>query len=341
MGEMKHLLPRVDKYFKTNIHSHTDISDGIPTPEEMKKIYKDKGYSVLSITDHNIIADHSALNDEDFLLLTGAEYNINEGNWAEERLWTKTYHLNFIAKRPDILWQPFVPKFPKETSRCYLEKVTDGAFPYVYDIDNINAMIAEANRQGFLVMYNHPTWSLQSYPDYAPLEGLWAQEIINYDASRGGSGDRDNSRVYTDLLNLGNRIFPVGADDAHSANSACGAWIMVGAEKLTYESVIEALEKGDFYASSGPEIHELSIADGKLHVKCSDAQYITLESGTRYYKRKNPTAPDKLLREATFDLSKWLTDCCKDSPRNWVRVVVHGPYGNFATSRAYWLDELK
>lgn len=341
MGEIKHLLPRVAKYFKTNLHSHTNISDGAPTPEEMKKIYKDKGYSILSITDHNIIADHSALNDEDFLMLTGAEYNINEGNWAEERLWTRTYHLNFIAKRPDILWQPFVPKSPKDTSRHYLEKVTDGAFPYVYDIDNINAMIAEGNRQGYLVMYNHPTWSLQSYPDYAPLKGLWATEIVNYDAMRGGSGDRDNSRVFSDLVNLGNRIFPVGADDAHAAGSACGAWIMLGAEKLEYGSVIDALEKGDFYASTGPEIHELSIQDGKLHVKCSDAQYITLESGTRYYKRKNPAAPDKLLREATFDLSKWLVDCCKDSPLNWVRVVVHGPYGNMATSRAYWLDELK
>ena len=38
MAQTKHLLPRVEKYFKTNIHSHTNISDGTPSPEEMKKI---------------------------------------------------------------------------------------------------------------------------------------------------------------------------------------------------------------------------------------------------------------------------------------------------------------
>lgn len=340
MGETKHLLPQVEKYFKTNIHTHTNISDGGPSPEEMKQIYKDKGYQILSITDHNIIVDHSALNDEDFLTLTGAEYNINHGDWSTDRLWDKTYHLNFIAKRPDNLWQPFVCGV-KEASLPLREKVTDGGIPRVYDIDTINAMIAEGNRQGFLVMYNHPTWSLQSYPDYAPLKGLWAAEIANYDAMRGGSGDRDNSRVYTDLVNLGNRIFPVGADDAHSAASACGAWIMLGAKKLEYGAAIDALEKGDFYASTGPEIHELSLTDGQLHIQCSDAQFITLESGTRFNKRKNPTAPDKLLREATFNISKWLDDCRGESPLEWIRVVVHGPYGNFATSRAYWIDELK
>ena len=141
---MKHLIPQVQRYFKTALHCHTNISDGVPSPEEMKEIYKSKGYQVLSITDHNILVDHSAMNEEDFLLVTGVEYNINEDNtWAERRFWVKTYHLNFIAKRPDILWQPYIPKHPKEESRHYLEKVEDGGFPWVYDLDNINAMIAE------------------------------------------------------------------------------------------------------------------------------------------------------------------------------------------------------
>jgi predicted metal-dependent phosphoesterase TrpH len=73
---MKHLIPQTN-YYKTALHCHTNISDGLPSPEEMKEIYKSKGYQVLSITDHNILVDHSALNEEDFLLLTGAEYNIN------------------------------------------------------------------------------------------------------------------------------------------------------------------------------------------------------------------------------------------------------------------------
>jgi len=341
MRQTKQLLPKVEKYFRTNLHTHTNLTDGGLSPEEMKQHYKAKGYSILAITDHNIIMDFSELNDEDFLMLTGAEYNINEEGWATNRLRCKTYHLNFLAKRPDNLWMPFMPGAPKEEARPYVEKCTDGGYPRVYDIDVINNIIAEANERGFLVMYNHPTWSLQSYPDYAPLKGLWGMEIINGDATRGGCADRDNFRVYSDLMNLGNTLFPVGSDDAHGTGSACLAWIMLGAEKLQYDSVIEALEKGDFYASNGPEIHELSLTDNLLHIKCSDAQFITLESGGRYYKRKNPVAPDKFLREATFDITKFLEGCNGESPMEWLRVVVHGPYGQFATTRGYRLDELK
>lgn len=338
---MKQLLPQVPRYYKANLHCHTDISDGNPTPEEMKGFYKAKGYSILSITDHNIIADHSRLNDEDFLLLTGAEYNINQGVWAKERLWAKTYHLNFIAKRPDILWQPFIPEDAYQGSLPYLDLVTDGGFPRVYDLENINAMIAEANRRGFLVMYNHPGWSLQSYPDYAPLKGLWALEIANGDSAMVGFNDRDNSKVYTDLLNLGTRLFPVGGDDSHDANAVGGAWIMVGAEKLEYDAVIAALVKGDFYASTGPEIHGLSISDGKLNIHCTDARRITLESGTRYARAVYPTAPDATLCSACIDLTDWISRCRGDDPQEWIRVTVHGPDGDYATTRAYFVDELK
>ena len=338
---MKHLLPQVPRYFKAALHTHTNISDGAPSPEEMKEIYKSKGYQILSITDHNIIVDHAYLNEEDFLLLTGAEYNVNEPGWAEKRLWVKTYHLNFIAKRPDNLWQPFIPKAPKDSSRHYLEHVTDGGFPWVYDVDNINAMIAEANRQGFLVMYNHPNWSLQDWSDYGPLEGLWAMEICNYDSGKGGFLDRDNSRIYREMVCAGKNLFPVASDDAHSAGTAGGGWVMVGAEKLEYGAVMDALEKGDFYASTGPELYEVSLDEGMLTVRCSDAQRIVVDSGTRFAKTVYPKAPEKLIRSGSINLKTWLESCTGESPLDWIRVSVFDAYGNFASTRAFRADELK
>ena len=44
MSQTKHLLPQVEKYFRTNLHTHTNLTDGVPFPEEMKKIYKDKDF---------------------------------------------------------------------------------------------------------------------------------------------------------------------------------------------------------------------------------------------------------------------------------------------------------
>ena len=41
---MKHLLPKVPKYFKTNLHTHSTHSDGKYSPAEMVKVAKDEGY---------------------------------------------------------------------------------------------------------------------------------------------------------------------------------------------------------------------------------------------------------------------------------------------------------
>ena len=46
------------------------------------------------------------------------------------------------------------------------------------------------------------------------------------------------------------------------------------AKELSYGAVIEALEKGDFYASTGPEIRELSFEGREVLLRCSNARQI-------------------------------------------------------------------
>ena len=41
---------------KVNLHAHTNYSDGTYSPSELVDIYKDAGYDVLGITDHNTVA---------------------------------------------------------------------------------------------------------------------------------------------------------------------------------------------------------------------------------------------------------------------------------------------
>ena len=38
----KELLPEAGKFYKGNLHSHTIVSDGIMTPEQSKRAYKDQ-----------------------------------------------------------------------------------------------------------------------------------------------------------------------------------------------------------------------------------------------------------------------------------------------------------
>ena len=74
---MKNLLPS-KQYFKANLHTHTNISDGVMTPEEMKAFYKDHGYQILALTDHNLTIPHNDLTEPDFLMLTGVEVKNSE-----------------------------------------------------------------------------------------------------------------------------------------------------------------------------------------------------------------------------------------------------------------------
>ena len=333
---MKHLLPRVEKYFKTNLHTHSTISDGKLTREEVKAGYKAAGYQVLCLTDHNVIVDHSDMNEPDFLMLTGMEINYNAVPYR--RLDGKTYHFNLIAKRPDNLWSPWNPRGNYPNAQQYHELIRFENMDIHYDVDATNAMIAKANEKGFLVMYNHPNWSCHSYPDYAPLKGLWGMELRNSECIYLGNND-NNAWVYRELLNLGNKIFPVGTDDMHHPEALGRSWIMVGAEKLEYASVIDALEKGDFYMSCGPEIFDITVEDGKLKITCTDARSIMMETHGRSGSFVEAEG-ENWLKEATFDLSDFFKkaegdeNCC-------IILTVTAPDGTYATTRAYYLNELQ
>ena len=75
---MQQLLRPVKQYFKAALHTHSTVSDGRLTPQEVKDAYKAQGYSILCLTDHNIPANHSDMNEPDFLMLTGVEVKSGE-----------------------------------------------------------------------------------------------------------------------------------------------------------------------------------------------------------------------------------------------------------------------
>ena len=338
MSSIKQLLPAA-KYFKANLHTHSTITDGKFSPAELKELYKKHGYQILAITDHNVVVDHSALNDADFLLLTAGEFGISEA--GQNSMYKKSYHLNLISRKPDNLWQPTLPKKPREVTLPYLALVESPDMEQRYDPEQINEIIAQCNDHDFLVMYNHPNWSLQDYTDYAPLKGLWAMEICNYSCLYTGR-DPYSAWVYRDMLALGNRLFPVGSDDMHTIKGHAGAWIMVGAEALTYERVIRALEKGDFYASTGPEIHSLTLDGSQLKITCSDARSVALESDCRFVQQVMPEHNATLLREASFDLTPWMeaSQASGRAEEAYIRLTVYDPYGDRAYTRAFYLREL-
>lgn len=337
---MKHLLPQRETYFKANLHNHTTVSDGTLTPEESRDAYKALGYSILAHTDHSVTVAHQALNQPDFLMLTGVEIDMEEE--GAPRGENRCRHLCLLSKDPNRQWAPFKDPNPIPASVPYEAGREFGDLSRAYDYDAINKVIAECNRQGFLVTYNHPAWSLESYPDYAPMEGLWAMEYRNTGSIAGGY-DEDCGLVYQDFLKMGKFIMPIMADDTHTPTQrGCQvlgeSWTMVGAEKLEYGAVIEALEKGDLYSSCGPQIHSLTVDGSKLKITCSPAARIQLISQARWCRQVE--AKTELLTEAEFDISIWLNNYSQ-TENSFLRLIVTDETGHYAVTRAYRGSEIK
>jgi len=150
--------------------------------------------------------------------------------------------------------------------------------------------------------------------------------------------NENNFRVYRDILTSGTRIFPVGTDDMHYPRSLGKSWIMVGAKELSYASVIEALEKGDFYMSCGPQINDIYMEGNVLKVACSDAQCIRVETHGRM--ARTVVAADEPLREAELNLETFFSKVDRDDPNVFIYITVTAPDGTYATTRAFYLNEL-
>ncbi len=333
---MKYLLPKRTQYFKAALHTHSTISDGKVDPISVKEAYKSHGYQILSLTDHEMCFPHPELNDENFLTLNGYEMMIYEN---VPKINSRTYHINFIAKSPENRWQHYHPNLRPYMEGHEHELVFDVPEEHIYGLEEVNRLIKKANEKGFFAVYNHPVWSLQDGRDYLGLKGLWGVEVFNYSSYCGGY-EEDLSQCYHELLREGNALCPVAADDSHHLFEVGGGWVMIGAEELTYESVVKAMEKGDVYASTGPEIHSLTVEGDILRITCSEASNIVYATHGREAKRvfgeKNQP-----LTQAEFDLGKWKRKTTEDwKEKAFFRLCVTDFNGKKAWTRAYYLKDL-
>ncbi len=64
---------RKGRWYKGNVHCHSNRSDGELPPDQVVAYYRERGYDFLSITDHDILTDSSALGGPDFLCIPGEE----------------------------------------------------------------------------------------------------------------------------------------------------------------------------------------------------------------------------------------------------------------------------
>ena len=330
----KYLFPKDLPFYKANLHCHSTESDGDFTPAQIKEAYKAKGYSVIAYTDHEVMVPHPELNDSEFLALHGYEIEIMSDYPLNSSFkYRQTCHLCLIATEPDlrqVYWtNVYVTKMLRDKHPELVATYAD--VPDTkrnFTGEGITDLMMTARNNGFFVTYNHPYWSLADFNMLSQYHGMHALEIHNTGCSTGGFDEYDPPLLDAMLRN-NQRVYCVAADDNHGERSQFGGWCMICADKLEYRAVTKALENGQFYASTGPEIHELWFEDGNLHITCSPAAKILASFGIR--KKVCIRKEDTDLTEAVIPV---------DKGDIYVRVTVWDENGKHADTNPYFTDTL-
>lgn len=335
----KHLLSQFKQY-KANLHTHTTVSDGTSTPEQVKEFYKAHGYSIIAFTDHEVLVEHSDLNDENFLSITGCEYantDVNDKQWH----FKTTCHLNFLAKQSDnttqICYNPAPLKKFVDDEYIKNVKYHGEIFEREHTVECVNHVIAEANKHGFLVAMNHPWWSMEGFNIFSQYEGCFAVEVFNTACASMDGFYEFNPFIYDELLRMGKKVFPIAADDMHHLKAdgkfepeALGGFNMISSPSLSYSDVMTAIENGDFYASTGPIINEIYVEDGTLILEvepCSAVFFRTVSRHGKYvYNPDGSTVTRASFRFREND--------------EYVYASVKSADGKWAITRAYSISEM-
>ncbi|MBP3684918.1 MAG: CehA/McbA family metallohydrolase [Oscillospiraceae bacterium] len=235
------------QWLKGNLHSHTTVSDGVYTPEEMAADYAARDYDFISMTDHNVFVPHPELEGEGLLMLTGVEHDL-----AYSR--TKCIHVVGTGRADQTKTGYDCRKYPPE-------ELTD---------QQLIDLMAD---DGQFVALAHPIWSRMEPEEVAALVNFHAIEVFNNGCENlchAGHGE-----VYWDmLLRRGHKVYGTASDDTHRKHDAFGGWVMVKAKEKNNASILEALFSGQFYASSGPEILDFGLDGDRVYVTCSSCREI-------------------------------------------------------------------
>ncbi len=240
------------RWYKGNTHTHTLNSDGDSTPDEVVRWYREHRYDFVVITDHNFLTDVTALQalhgaDEKFLVIKGEEVTSSHDR--------KPLHVNGL----DVA-----------------RRVAPASGTSVVDVlqQNVDA-IRGANG---IPHINHPNFGWAITPDeLAAVKNNRLFEIFNGHPAvnhLGGSGHPGLEQAWDAILSRGILLYGIAVDDAHhfkrpwdaTASKPGQGWVVVRAPRLEPRAIVEALDRGEFYASTGVELAEYTVTDAAITI---------------------------------------------------------------------------
>ncbi len=255
-------IPAGSRWYKGNTHAHTTNSDGDTPPADVARWYKAHGYSFLVLSDHNVFTDPATLAslvDSSYLLLPGEEVTTAFGKAA--------VHVNALAVTRVI---------PPPTDSTLL-----GTVQKTIDAIRAERAIPHINHPNFL--WSVDTATLFRMRNDKLLEIFNGHPIVH---NLGGGDWPGMEEAWDALLTRGRPLYGIAVDDAHNfqgefaperANPGRG-WVVVRSPALATRPLVEALEAGQFYASTGVILQDVVVTASTLEVRIArrgDFKYTT------------------------------------------------------------------
>jgi len=275
------------RWYKGNTHTHTLNSDGDSSPDEVARWYRERGYHFLVLSDHNFLTSVDGLNaligaDERFLIIPGEE--------VTDAVQGKPLHINALA--------------PRELVR------PQGGTTIVEALQRDIDAIRGANGVPHL---NHPNfgWAVTA-ADIARVRNDRLFEVYNGHPlvnNMGGGGMPGLEEMWDVILSSGKLLFGLATDDAHhfkrpddpTASGPGRGWVVVRAERLGAREILDALERGDFYASTGVELEEIQRSAGRMSVRIKAAT--SSRYTTRFIGRDGRVLAESHANPAVYDIT--------------------------------------
>jgi hypothetical protein len=254
-----------ETWYKGNTHTHTVICGHADThPDTVARWYLDRGYNFLILSEHNHFINPDSVNlppdrRNDFILIPGEEVT------DHQHVHTTGMNVNRVlpAHRPDPL-PDSVPEAYENFKVYLMQKHTD----------SIRGV-------GGIPILNHPNWeSGVPASDIQQVNRLNMIELFNGHPEVNNFGSEQHPSMeqkWDSLLSAGRKIYAVSSDDAHyfhewgeDISNPGRGWVMVRSEELSSEAISDAMEKGDFYATSGVILSKVNISEGSYEVVVDD-----------------------------------------------------------------------
>lgn len=283
--------------------THSTVSDGEFTPDEMIAFYANHGYGIYAFTDHEKTNPVSTYDAHGMTLISGMEIH--------------------PAGPRGVPWHLLALGVPE-----------DFPYPVKDEHTTIQECIDAVNQAGGLAFIAHPTWCGIRSTDIMELNGIQGIEVWNSACRFAGKGY--NMTVWDELMDGGLFCNALAVDDAHCKREFFNGWTMVLLDEApTPSNVMAALRAGEFYCTQGPEFKSINVKDGYLEAEFSPCVEVI---GASYTWRGYPAMVENMNgpEDGIQEISSCRIKLKYDIPNSAIRLQIKDRLGHYA-----WCNPVK